>query len=63
MSGTGATPPLAGAARLADRFARVASGRWLGLMLLALHAAVVVDAEAAVARAFLLAHYGLFLLW
>jgi hypothetical protein len=41
----------------------VAPGRWLGLMLLALHAAVMLDAEPAVTRAFLLAHYGLFLLW
>jgi signal transduction histidine kinase len=32
-------------------------------MLLALHAAVVLDAEATVTRAFLLTHYGLFLLW
>ncbi|OYY80951.1 MAG: ATP-binding protein, partial [Hydrogenophilales bacterium 16-62-9] len=48
---------------LAARLTRVAPGRWLALMLLALHAAVVLDAEAAVTRAFLLAHYGLFLLW
>ncbi|MEW6120725.1 MAG: sensor histidine kinase [Pseudomonadota bacterium] len=48
---------------LATRLAQVTPGRWLGLMLLALHAAIVLDAEAAVTRAFLLAHYGLFLLW
>ena len=48
---------------LATRFTRVAPGRWLGLMLLALHAAVVFDADATMTRAFLLAHYGLFLLW
>lgn len=48
---------------LATLFTRVAPGRWLGLMLLSLHAAVVFDADAAVTRAFLLAHYGLFLLW
>ena len=48
---------------LTGLLARVAPGRWLGLMLLALHAAVVLDAEATVTRAFLLAHYGLFLLW
>jgi signal transduction histidine kinase len=48
---------------LATLFTRVTPGRWLALMLLALHAAVVLDAEAAVTRAFLLAHYGLFLLW
>ena len=48
---------------LATRFTQVASGRWLALMLLALHAAVVFDADAALTRAFLLAHYGLFLLW
>ncbi|MFZ3259771.1 MAG: sensor histidine kinase [Thiobacillus sp.] len=55
--------PLAWLASLATRFTRVTPGRWLALMLLALHAAVVLDAEAAVTRAFLLAHYGLFLLW
>ena len=55
--------PRAGLATLSARFARVAPGRWLGLMLLALHAAVVTDTEPAIARAFLLAHYGLFLLW
>ncbi len=48
---------------LAALIAQVAPGRWLALMLLALHAAVVLDAEDAVTRAFLLAHYGLFLLW
>jgi len=48
---------------LAASIAQVAPGRWLALMLLALHAAVVIEAEAAVTRAFLLAHYGLFLLW
>ncbi len=55
--------PLAWLTSLASRFTRVTPGRWLALMLLALHAAVVLDAEAAVTRAFLLAHYGLFLLW
>ncbi len=55
--------PLAWLTSLATRFTRVTPGRWLALMLLALHAAVVLDAEAAVTRAFLLAHYGLFLLW
>jgi signal transduction histidine kinase len=48
---------------LTAQFARVMPGRWLALMLLALHAAVVFEADAALARAFLLAHYGLFLLW
>ncbi len=43
--------------------ARVAPSRWLALMLLTLHMAVVMNAEATVLRAFLLAHYGLFLLW
>ena len=52
-----------GLARLAAALTRVTPGRWLGLMLLALHAAVVVDADGAITRAFLLAHYGLFLLW
>ena len=56
-------PRLAGLASLVGFFTRVAPGRWLALMLLALHAVVVFDAEAAVTRAFLLAHYGLFLLW
>ena len=42
---------------------RVAPSRWLGLMLLTLHMAVVMNADAIVLRAFLLAHYGLFLLW
>lgn len=41
----------------------IAPSRWLGLMLLTLHIAVVMDADAIVTRAFLLAHYGLFLLW
>jgi signal transduction histidine kinase len=50
-------------ASLATLLSGVAPGRWLALMLLALHAAVVLDAEPAVMRAFLLAHYGLFLLW
>lgn len=50
-------------AALIARFTRVAPERWLALMLLALHVAVVLDADAAVTRAFLLAHYGLFLLW
>jgi hypothetical protein len=50
-------------ASLTALLAGVAPGHWLALMLLALHAAVVLDAEAAVMRAFLLAHYGLFLLW
>ena len=58
------TPPrLAWLTSLATHFTNVAPGRWLALMLLALHAAVVFDADAAVTRAFLLAHYGLFLLW
>jgi signal transduction histidine kinase len=48
---------------LASLIAQVAPGRWLALMLLALHAAVVLDADATLTRAFLLAHYGLFLLW
>ncbi|MCA1926403.1 MAG: sensor histidine kinase [Thiobacillus sp.] len=49
--------------RLAAALARVTPGRWLGLMLLALHVAVAVDADSTLTRAFLLAHYGLFLLW
>ena len=42
---------------------RVAPSRWLALMLLSLHLAVIFGADAMVMRAFLLAHYGLFLLW
>ncbi len=60
---TETAPRLAWLTSLATLFTRVTPGRWLALMLLALHAAVVLDAEAAVTRAFLLAHYGLFLLW
>ena len=41
----------------------VAPSRWLALMLLALHMGVVFNADETVTRAFLLAHYGLFLLW
>ncbi len=56
-------PRLAWLTSLAAHLTQVPPGRWLGLMLLALHAAIVFDADAAVTRAFLLAHYGLFLLW
>ncbi len=42
---------------------RVTPSRWLALMLLTLHVAVVFGADAMVMRAFLLAHYGLFLMW
>lgn len=49
--------------RLGALLARVAPVRWLGLTLLALHGAVVLDAGNALTRALLLAHYGLFLLW
>ncbi|MBW8328597.1 MAG: sensor histidine kinase [Thiobacillus sp.] len=56
-------PSLAWLTSLTALFMRVSPGRWLALMLLALHAAVVLDAEPTVTRAFLLAHYGLFLLW
>ena len=43
-------------------FARHAH-RWLGLMLLALHAATAWDLSAAWSAPFLLAHFGLFLMW
>ena len=36
---------------------------WMGLMLFALHAALAWDISEWWARAFLLAHFGLFLLW
>ena len=55
--------PQAGLAALAGRVTRVRPGRWLALMLLALHAAVMFEVDAALSGAFLLAHYGLFLLW
>lgn len=60
---TETAPRLAWLASLTSLFTRVSPGRWLALMLLALHTAVVLDAEPALTRAFLLAHYGLFLLW
>ena len=60
---TVSAPRLAWLTSLTSMLTQVASGRWLALMLLALHAAMVLDAEASVTRAFLLAHYGLFLLW
>ena len=59
----GIAPRLAWLTSMTAWLTQVAPGRWLALMLLALHAAVVLDAEASVTRAFLLAHYGLFLLW
>ena len=59
----GIAPRLAWLTAMTAWLTQVAPGRWLALMLLALHAAVVLDAEASVTRAFLLAHYGLFLLW
>jgi len=62
-SGSIATRRLNWLERVASLIAQVAPGRWLALMLLALHAAVVLDADATLTRAFLLAHYGLFLLW
>ncbi|MCA1977826.1 MAG: sensor histidine kinase [Thiobacillus sp.] len=65
MNSTSSAPLAQGSwfARLSGALARVTSGRWLGLMLLSLHAAVVMGADSTTTRAFLLAHYGLFLLW
>lgn len=64
MTDRAATAPRPGwLTQLATHFTNVAPGRWLALMLLALHAAVVFDGDAMLTRAFLLAHYGLFLLW
>ncbi len=60
---TETVPRLTWLTSLATYFTRVAPGRWLALMLMTLHAAVVFDADMTVTRAFLLAHYGLFLLW
>ena len=48
---------------LKPEFATRHAHQWLGAMLLALHAAVAWDMQAAWAQAFLLAHFGLFLLW
>ena len=36
---------------------------WLALMLLALHAALVFGIDTALSKAFLLSHFGCFLLW
>ena len=58
--------PITGLNRLGKfkiALSNVAPSRWLALMLLTLHVAVVFGADALVMRAFLLAHYGLFLLW
>jgi len=60
---TETVPRLAWLTSLSTYLTRVAPGRWLALMLMTLHAAVVFDADMTVTRAFLLAHYGLFLLW
>ena len=49
--------------KFSTALANIAPSRWLGLMLLTLHIAVVMDADPIITRAFLLAHYGLFLLW
>ena len=57
------TPHVNWLTSLANRLTRVSTGRWLALMLLALHVAVLFNADTLVTRAFLLAHYGLFLLW
>jgi len=54
---------LAAVGRLRSVLADVAPARWLALMLLALHGAVAFGGDPAFARAALLAHYGLFLLW
>ena len=54
--------PLAAPAQAAGFVARQAH-IWLGLMLLALHAATAWDIDAAWAPAFLLVHFGLFLMW
>ncbi len=51
-------------ARLGQRWGTLPSTRWLAFMLLALHAGLVLSAGGqGWARAFLLAHYGFFLLW
>jgi signal transduction histidine kinase len=60
-------PPAAAPRSRLDRvnaaMLRIAPGRWLALMLVMLHLAVVFGADPAITRGFLLAHYGLFLLW
>ena len=49
--------------RTSHLLASAPSLRWLSLALLSLHLAVVLDQGAVWSRAFLLAHYGFFLLW
>ena len=60
---TETAPRFAWLASLSAWLTQVAPARWLALMLLALHAAVVLDPETVPTHAFLLPHYGLFLLW
>lgn len=49
--------------RLAAQLPDIHPNRWLGLMLLMLHLSIAFGDDAYWTRAFLLAHYGLFLLW
>lgn len=58
-----AAPPLMTRFRIALQPANIHPNRWLGLMLLMLHLSIAFGHDAYWTRAFLLAHYGLFLLW
>ncbi|MHB1245564.1 MAG: sensor histidine kinase [Sulfuriferula sp.] len=55
--------PLLTRFRLATQTPDIHPNRWLGLMLLMLHFSVVFGNDADWTRPFVLAHYGLFLLW
>ncbi len=44
-------------------FTGISHARWLALMLLCLHAALAFDIDIELTRAFLMTHYGFFLLW
>ena len=58
-----AAKPMLTRFRLATQLPDIHPNRWLGLMLLMLHFSVVFGNDAYWTRPFLLAHYGLFLLW
>ncbi|WP_223264451.1 sensor histidine kinase [Sulfuriferula plumbiphila] len=58
-----AAKPMLRRFRLAAQLPDVHPNRWLGLMLLMLHFSAVFGNDAYWTRPFLLAHYGLFLLW
>ena len=55
--------PPAGIISLSQNFVASRQQLFLGLMLLALHAVLVLEIDGWLARAFVLSHFGLFLLW